>query len=616
MGISHSALETCYTYLAMTQAHIRNFCIIAHIDHGKSTLADRLLEQTGTISERDMMDQALDQMDLEREKGVTIKASAVRMAYTAADGEEYELNLIDTPGHVDFSYEVSRALAACEGAVLVVDAAQGIEAQTLANLYLALEHDLEIIPVVNKIDLPAARPDEVTQEIEDLLGVPAEHMIRVSAKEGINTDQVLEAVVQRVPSPAGDPEAPLGALIFDSHYDSYKGVVAYVRVVDGAIEARRRLMLMADQIRFEPLELGIFGPDMKPVSRLEAGEVGYVATGLKNVRDVAVGDTLTTAEKPAQEPLPGYRPAKPMVFAGLYPVDNEDYDDLRDALEKLRLNDASLVYQPENSVALGHGFRCGFLGLFHMEIIQERLEREYDLNLLATAPSVEYHALTRSGEVVEVDNPADLPDPGVIEEIMEPWMHIQIWTPDTYIGPIMELMTDRRGEFKNMEYLDQSRVMLSYDMPLGELIMDFYDQLKSRTRGYASLDYQYADYRSGDLVKLDILVNEEPVDALSLIVHRDKAYQKGDALVRKLKQVVPRQLFAVPIQAAIGRRVIARQTVKALRKDVLARVYGGDVTRKRKLLEKQKAGKKRMKRLGNVEVPQEAFMAVLSLNEE
>ncbi|RME45903.1 MAG: elongation factor 4, partial [Chloroflexi bacterium] len=525
-------------------------------------------------------------------------------------------NLIDTPGHVDFSYEVSRALAACEGAVLVVDASQGIEAQTLANLYLALEHDLELIPVVNKIDLPAAHPDEVAREIEDLLGVPAEDVLRVSAKEGINTDRVLEAVVRRVPPPAGDPDAPLRALIFDSHYDPYKGVVAYVRVVDGRIEMRRDLMLMAQQVRFEPLEIGVFGPDMQPVTRLEAGEVGYVATGLKNVRDVAVGDTLTTAEGPAQEPLPGYRPAKPMVFAGIYPVDNEDYDDLRDALDKLRLNDASLVYEPENSVALGHGFRCGFLGLFHMEIIQERLEREYDLNLLATAPSVEYHVLTKAGEIVEVDNPADLPDPNDIAEIREPWMHIQIWTPDTYIGPIMELVTERRGEFKHMEYLDQSRVMLSYDMPLSELIMDFYDQLKSRTRGYASLDYQYAEYRAGDLVRLDILINGEPVDALSLIVHRDKAYRTGAALTQKLKQVVPRQLFAVPIQAAIGSRIIARETVKALRKDVIAKCYGGDVTRKRKLLEKQKAGKRRMKRLGQVEIPQEAFMAVLSLREE
>ncbi|MBS1251916.1 MAG: Elongation factor 4 [Anaerolineales bacterium] len=599
----------------MLQDHIRNFCIIAHIDHGKSTLADRLLEQTNTISEREMMDQALDQMDLEREKGVTIKASAVRMTYTAADGEVYDLNLIDTPGHVDFSYEVSRSLAACEGVVLVVDAAQGIEAQTLANLYLALEHDLEIIPVVNKIDLAAARPDEVTQEIEDLLGVPAEDVLRVSAKEGVNTAEVLEAVAQRVPPPAGDLEAPLRALIFDSHYDQYKGVVAYIRIVDGVVDIQRDLMLMAERKRLEPLELGIFGPDMKPVERLGAGNVGYVATGLKNVRDVAVGDTLTIAERPAQESLSGYRPAKPMVFAGIYPVDNDEYGDLRDALEKLRLNDASLIYEPESSGALGYGFRCGFLGLFHMEIIQERLEREYDLSLLATAPSVEYHVLTKTSEVVDVDNPSDLPDPNEIEEISEPWMHIQIWTPETYLGPIMELVTERRGEFNTMEYLDQTRVMLSYDMPLAELIMDFYDQLKSKTRGYASLDYQYADYRSSDLVKLNILVNQEPVDALSLIVHNDKAYEKGAALTKKLKEVVPRQLFPVPIQAAIGKRVIARETVRALRKDVLSKCYGGDVTRKRKLLERQRAGKKRMKRLGSVDIPQEAFMAVLSLSE-
>jgi GTP-binding protein LepA len=599
----------------VNQEQIRNFCIIAHIDHGKSTLADRLLELTHTLNEREMVDQALDQMDLEREKGVTIKASAVRMLYTASDGREYELNLIDTPGHVDFSYEVSRALAACEGAVLVVDASQGIEAQTLANLYMALEHDLEIIPVVNKIDLPAARTEEVVQELRELLGVPEDQILRVSAKEGTNTEQVLEAVVQRVPPPQGDPAAPLRALIFDSHYDPYKGVVAYVRVVDGAVSTESELMLMAREVRFEPMEVGTFRPDMVPVERLEAGEVGYVATGLKNLREVAVGDTITLADSPAQTPLPGYRPVKPMVFAGIYPVDGEDYHLLRDALEKLRLNDAALVYEPENSAALGHGFRCGFLGLFHMEIVQERLEREYNLNLLATAPSVEYHVLTRKGEVLEIDNPAELPDPSEIEEIQEPWVRIQIWTPDTYIGPIMELVTERRGEFLHMEYLDSSRVVLTYRMPLAEMIVDFFDQLKSKTRGYASLDYQFDGYRPADLVKLDILVNGEPVDALSLIVHRDKAYRKGDALVRRLKEVIPRQLFAVPIQAAIGKRVIARQTVKALRKDVLAKCYGGDVTRKRKLLEKQKAGKKRLKRLGQVEIPQEAFMAVLSLSQ-
>jgi len=598
------------------QERIRNFCIIAHIDHGKSTLADRLLELTHTLDAREMVEQALDQMDLEREKGVTIKASAVRMLYTARDGREYELNLIDTPGHVDFSYEVSRALAACEGAILVVDASQGIEAQTLANLYLALEHDLEIIPVVNKIDLPQARTEEVAQELADLLGVPVEDVLRVSAKEGTNTEQVLEAVVQRVPPPAGDPAAPLRALIFDSHYDPYKGVVAYVRVVDGVVDTSRELMFMARRATFEPMEVGIFRPDMEPVEGLTAGEVGYVATGLKNVREVAVGDTITTAHEPAETPLPGYRPVKPMVFAGLYPIDNEEYHALRDALDKLRLNDAALVYEPETSAALGHGFRCGFLGLFHMEIVQERLEREYNLNLLATAPSVEYHVLTRKGEVLKVDNPAHLPDPSEIEEIHEPWMRVQIWTPDAYIGPIMQLVTERRGVFQHMEYLDSSRVLLTYEMPLGELIVDFFDQLKSKTRGYASMDYQFIGYRPGDLVKLDILVNGEPVDALSLIVHRDRAYQKGDALVRKLKEVIPRQLFAVPIQAAIGKRVIARQTVKALRKDVLAKCYGGDVTRKRKLLEKQKAGKKRLKRLGQVQIPQEAFMAVLSLSEK
>ncbi len=600
----------------MSQERIRNFCIIAHIDHGKSTLADRLLELTHTLDAREMVEQALDQMDLEREKGVTIKASAVRMLYTARDGQEYELNLIDTPGHVDFSYEVSRALAACEGAILVVDASQGIEAQTLANLYLALEHDLEIIPVVNKIDLPQARTEEVARELADLLGAPVEEVLRVSAKEGTNTEQVLEAVVQRVPPPAGDPTAPLRALIFDSHYDPYKGVVAYVRVVDGVVDTSRELMFMARGAAFEPMEVGVFRPDMEPVERLEAGEVGYVATGLKNVREVAVGDTITTADEPAETPLPGYRPVKPMVFAGLYPIDNEDYHALRDALDKLRLNDAALVYEPESSAALGHGFRCGFLGLFHMEIVQERLEREYNLNLLATAPSVEYHVLTRKGEVLKVDNPADLPDPSEIEEVHEPWVRVQIWTPDAYIGPIMQLVTERRGVFRHMEYLDRSRVLLSYEMPLAELIVDFFDQLKSKTRGYASMDYQFLEYRPGDLVRLDILVNGEPVDALSLIVHRDRAYQKGDALVRKLKEVIPRQLFAVPIQAAIGKRIIARQTVKALRKDVLAKCYGGDVTRKRKLLEKQKAGKKRLKRLGQVQIPQEAFMAVLSLSEE
>ncbi|HIC94721.1 MAG TPA: elongation factor 4 [Anaerolineae bacterium] len=598
----------------MEQRFIRNFCIIAHIGHGKTTLSDRLLEYTGTIGPREMREQVLDAMELEREKGVTIKASAVRMLYRARDGQEYELNLIDTPGHVDFTYEVSRALAACEGAILVVDASQGIQAQTLANLYMALDHDLAIVPLVNKVDLARARPDEVAQEIEDLLGIPAEEVIRASAKEGIGIEQVLEAVVERIPPPRGNPERPLRALIFDLHYDSYKGVVAYVRVVDGQAKLGQDMLLMAYDRRFEPLEIGVFRPEMEPTECLAAGEVGYIATGLKAARDLRVGDTITLARSPAEEPLPGYRPVKPMVFASFYPVRGEEYGLLRDALEKLQLNDASLVYEPETSQALGFGFRCGFLGLFHMEIVQERLEREYGLDLVATAPSVEYQVLKRSGEVVPVDSPAKLPPEVEIAEIREPWMRISIFTPAEYIGPVMELVTGRRGEFERMEYLDSERVLLVYQMPLSELIVDFYDQLKSRTRGYASLDYTFVGYRPGDLVKMDILVNREPVDALSLIVHRDQAYQKGSALVRRLKEVIPRQLFPVPIQAAIGKRVIARETVKALRKNVLAKCYGGDVTRKRKLLERQKEGKKRLKRVGKVDIPQEAFMAVLKLS--
>jgi GTP-binding protein LepA len=600
----------------MDQDHIRNFSIIAHIDHGKSTLADRLLEYTGTISEREMADQVLDQMDLEREKGVTIKASAVRMLYRADDGQEYELNLIDTPGHVDFTYEVSRALAACEGAVLVVDASQGVEAQTLANLYLAADHHLAIVPVANKIDMERARPEEVARELEDLLAIPAADVLRTSAREGTGTKDVLEAVVKSVPPPEGQPDAPLRSLIFDSHYDPYKGVIAYVRVVDGQLVDGDELKLMSNDRTFEPLEIGIFRPGMSPVDHLGTGEVGYVATGLKNVRDCSVGDTITTAAQPAREPLPGYRPIKPMVFAGLYPADAEDYHLLRDALDKLHLNDASLTYEPEDSQALGFGFRCGFLGLFHMEIIQERLEREYGLNLLATAPSVEYHVLTHSGELIEVDRPADLPPAVDIDVIEEPWVKISIFSPEDYIGPIMELVTSRRGEYESMEYLDPQRVLLTYQMPLGEMIVEFYDQLKSRTRGYASLDYTLSGYRAGDLVKLDVLVNQVPVDALSLIMHRDQAYAKGSALVKKLKEVIPRQLFPVPIQAAVGSHVIARETVKALRKNVLSKCYGGDVTRKRKLLEKQKEGKKRMKKIGQVNIPQEAFMAVLNLSED
>jgi GTP-binding protein LepA len=600
----------------MNQDRIRNFCIIAHIDHGKSTLADRLLEYTGTISPREMADQVLDQMDLEREKGVTIKDSAVRILYTADDGQEYELNLIDTPGHVDFSYEVSRALAACEGAVLVVDASQGVEAQTLANLYLALDSNLAIVPVANKIDMARARPDEVAQEMEDLLGVAAADVLRTSAREGTGTKEVLEAVVKQVPAPRGLPDAPLRALIFDSHYDSYKGVVAYVRIVDGRLTSELTLKLMSNGRTFEPLEMGVFTPGMTSVDILDTAEVGYVATGLKNVRDCSVGDTITTEADAATDPLPGYRPIKPMVFAGLYPAEAEEYHLLRDALDKLHLNDASLTYEPEDSQALGFGFRCGFLGLFHMEIVQERLEREYGLNILGTAPSVEYHVLTQQGEVVEVDRPSDLPPPMEIEAVEEPWVKLSIFSPDDYIGPIMDLVMAKRGEYESMEYVDPQRVLLNYQMPLGELIVEFYDQLKSRTRGYASLDYTLSGYREGDLVKLDVLVNQQPVDALSLIAHRDQAYAKGSALVKKLKEVIPRQLFPVPIQAAIGSHVIARETVKALRKNVLSKCYGGDVTRKRKLLEKQKEGKKRMKQIGQVSIPQEAFMAVLNLSED
>ena len=600
----------------MDTAHIRNFCIIAHIDHGKSTLADRLLHLTGTVSDRDTTEQILDSMELEREKGVTIKASAVRMAYTSLNGNAYELNLIDTPGHVDFGYEVSRALNACEGAVLVVDASQGVEAQTLANLYLALGAGLEVIPVINKIDLPAAQPEEVAKEISELLGMPLEDVIKISAKEGLNVQAVLEAVVKRVPPPQGDAAAPLKALIFDSHYDSYKGVVAYVRVVEGQIGATDELRLIATGVKFKPVEIGIFSPGMKATKQLTAGEVGYVATGLKTVRECRVGDTITLLSHPASEALPGYQKVKPMVFAGLYPVEGEDYAILKDALEKLQLNDASLEYQPETSTALNFGFRCGFLGLFHMEIIQERLEREYDLDLIATAPSVEYEVVTVSGETLRVDSPADLPEEGTMAEIREPWMHIQVFTPDEFYGAIMELTTKRRGMFTGQENPAPHRVQLNFDIPLGELIIDYYDQLKSRTKGYASLDYQFADYRADDLVKLQILVNEESVDALAMIVHREMAYAKGQLLVSKLKDLIQSQQFAIPIQAAAGGRIISRANVKAIRKNVLAKCYGGDITRKKKLLEKQKRGKKRMKRVGQVEIPQEAFMAVLRLGDE
>jgi GTP-binding protein LepA len=600
----------------MDPSHIRNFCIIAHIDHGKSTLADRLLQLTGTIAERQMTEQVLDSMDLEREKGVTIKASAVRMLHRAADGRDYELNLIDTPGHVDFAYEVSRALEACEGAVLVVDATQGIEAQTLANLYTAIEADLEIIPVVNKIDLASARPDEVAEELHALIGVEASSVLRVSAKDGTNVGSVLEAVVRRVPPPKGDPAAPLQALIFDSHYDPYKGVVAYVRVVDGSAAMADELLLMATGSNVRPMEIGVFTPGLTSTGALSAGEVGYIATGLKSVRECRVGDTFTQAVRPAAAALPGYRRVKPMVFAGFYPVEGEDYGNLKDALEKLQLNDASLVYEPETSQALNFGFRCGFLGLFHMDIIQERLEREYDLDLIATAPSVEYEVLLRDGTATLIDSPADLPPEDLVEEIREPWMRIQIFTPEAYYGAVMDLVTKRRGNFSSQEYPAPGRVVLSFEIPLSEIIVDFYDQLKSRTRGYASLDYQFSGYRPEDLVRLDILINEEPVDALTMIVHRREAYHKGQALVSKLKELIPRQLFTVPIQAAAGGRVISRANVKAVRKDVLSKCYGGDITRKKKLLEKQKRGKRRLKRIGSVEVPQDAFMAVLRLTED
>jgi GTP-binding protein LepA len=600
----------------MDTTKIRNFSIIAHIDHGKSTLADRLLQLTGTVSDRDMQAQFLDGMDLERERGVTIKASAVRMIYKARNGEEYEINLIDTPGHVDFGYEVSRALQACEGAVLVVDASQGIEAQTLANVYLALEQDLEILPVINKIDLPAARPDDVAKELEDLLGIEASEMVMISAKQGLGVQDVLEKVIEKVPAPAGSLDEPLRALVFDSHYDSYKGVVAYVRIIEGKLDPRSALRLMATETKFEPVEIGIFSPNMQPIDGLHAGEVGYIATGLKTVQECRVGDTITLFVNGASEALPGYEQAKPMVFAGFYPTDNDDYAELRDALEKLQLNDASLVYEPETSQALNFGFRVGFLGLFHMEIIQERLEREYELDILATAPSVEYEVTKRNGEMIRIDSPAHLPDENSIQEIREPWMKIQIYTPQEFIGLIMELVIKKRGVYKTTEYLDPTRVVLHYDMPLSEVIVDFYDKLKSITRGYASLDYQFAEYRAGDLVKLDILVNEEPVDALALIVHRDDAYHKGQKLVTKLKDLIPQQMFVVPVQAAVGKRVISRANVKAVRKDVLAKCYGGDITRKKKLLEKQKKGKKRMKMIGQVEVPQEAFMALLSLDED
>ena len=600
----------------MTTDHIRNFSIIAHVDHGKSTLADRLLQITGTVSDRQMVEQVLDSMDLEREKGVTIKASAVRMNYLAKNGQSYELNLIDTPGHVDFNYEVNRALAACEGALLIVDATQGIEAQTLANLYLALDGDLAILPVINKIDLISAQPDVIAEDISALLGVPAGSILRISAKEGTNIPQLLEEIVEKVPFPRGSNENPLQALIFDSHYDSYKGVIAYVRLMQGVIQANDTLRLMNTGIDVKPVEIGIFGPDMRPIQTLEAGDVGYIATGLKTVRDCRVGDTITQAQAPAASALPGYRHPKAMVFAGIYPVEGADYENLKEALEKLQLNDASLDYQPETSQALNFGFRCGFLGLFHMEIIQERLEREYDMDIVVTAPSVEYQVQMITGEVVTIDSPAKLPDQAQVTEIGEPWMKLQIITPTDFYGPIMELTTKKHGVFSSQDYPAPNRVQLNFEIPLSEIIVDYFDELKSRTKGYASMDYQFIGYRPGDLTKLEVLVGGEPVDALAAIVHRDQAYHKGQRLVTKLKELIPRQLFDVPIQASADGRIISRANVKALRKDVLAKCYGGDISRKKKLLEKQKKGKKRMKMVGNVEIPQEAFMAVLRLEDE
>jgi GTP-binding protein LepA len=598
------------------QERLRNFSIIAHIDHGKSTLADRLLEFTHTIDARLMTSQVLDSMDLEREKGITIKARAVRLEYAAKDGLTYGLNLIDTPGHVDFSYEVSRSLQACEGAILVVDAAQGIEAQTLANVHLALREGLTIVPVINKIDLPSAEPELVMDELENVLAIPREEVILASAKEGRGIDEILEAIVTRVPPPKGDPAKPLQGLIFDSHYDAYKGVVTYVRLAQGTLHQHDRIRLMASGVEGDLLELGVFRPQLVPVKELTAGEVGYVATGLKSVRDAQVGDTITNAARPAPEPLPGYQEAKSLVFAGIYPISGEDYPLLRDALEKLHLNDASFTYEPESSIALGFGFRCGFLGLLHMEIVQERLEREFGLDLIASAPSVEYEVLlTGERGIVRVDNPSLLPNVSEIEEIREPWVKLSVVTPTTYIGPLMELSTNRRGAFQNMEYLDPQRVLMHFEMPLAELIVDYYDQLKSRTQGYASMDYEEIGYRPANLVKVDVMVAGEPVDALSLIVHRDNAQSVGRTLTEKLKELIPRQMFEVPIQAAIGSNVIARETVRAMRKNVLAKCYGGDITRKRKLLEKQKEGKQRMKRVGSVEIPQEAFLAVLRMSE-
>lgn len=598
------------------QSKIRNFCIVAHIDHGKSTLADRLLELTGEVSERDMEEQLLDNMDLERERGITIKAHAVTLKYKRDDGEIYTLNLIDTPGHVDFNYEVSRSLAACEGAILIVDASQGIEAQTLANTYLAIDHDLEVVPVINKIDLPSAQPEMVINEIEDVIGIPAEDAPQVSAKTGLNVESVLEEIVEKIPSPTGDENAPLKALIFDSYYDSYKGVIVYVRIKEGTVKPGDRIRMMATGAEFDVVEVGVMHPaGLVPNKGLAAGDVGYIAASIKNIQDTRVGDTITTVKNAAAEPLPGYKKVNPMVYSGIYPTDGAQYEDLKDALSKLQLNDAALMFEPETSVALGFGFRCGFLGLLHMEIIQERLEREYNLDLVTTAPSVIYKVYKTNGEMVWVDNPTNLPDPAEIDYMEEPMVKATIMVPKDYVGNVMELCQERRGIYKDMTYMDASRAEIFYELPLNEIIYDFFDALKSRTKGYASFDYELCGYTRSNLVKLDILLNGEMVDALSFIVHKDSAYSRGRKMAEKLKEAIPRQLFEVPIQAAVGSKIIARETVRAMRKDVLAKCYGGDITRKKKLLEKQKEGKKRMRQVGSVEVPQEAFMSVLKLDD-
>ena len=594
--------------------YIRNFSIVAHIDHGKSTLADRLLETTGTLTDREMENQVLDNMELERERGITIKSQAARLVYKRDNGEEYILNLIDTPGHVDFNYEVSRSLAACEGAILVVDATQGIQAQTLANCYLALDHDLEVVPVINKIDLASARPDEIKKEIEDVIGIEAHDAPLVSAKTGLNIKDVLEAVVEKVPAPTGDEEAPLKALIFDSYYDSYKGVVCYVRIKDGKVKAGTKIRFMISKKEYDVTEVGVFTPGFLPMKELSAGDVGYITASIKNLKDAAVGDTITEALRPADEPLEGYRPAVPMVFSGIYPVDGAKYDELKEALEKLKLNDAALSFEPETSIALGFGFRCGFLGLLHMEIIQERIEREFNLDIITTAPSVIYKIYRRDGEMIEITNPTNLPDPTEIEKMEEPIVKAAVITPSDYVGAVMELCQGRRGTFINMEYIETTRAVIHYYIPLNEIIYDFFDMLKSKTRGYASLDYELSGYASAKLVKLDMMLNGDIVDALSMIVPEEKAYQKGRSIAEKLKEVIPRQMFEIPIQAAIGAKVIARETVKAMRKDVLAKCYGGDISRKKKLLEKQKEGKKKMRQIGSVEVPQEAFMSILKVD--